>query len=97
MALSENIKLMRESRGLSQSELAEKIGLQKQNVSAYERGVKVPTVEKLVAIADTLQCSTPYAGRPHRQAAQRALPLDGNDQGLAHDPRQLRAVQQGRD
>ncbi len=58
MALSENIKLMRESRGLSQSELAEKIGLQKQNVSAYERGVKVPTVEKLVAIADTLQCST---------------------------------------
>lgn len=41
MALSENIKLMRESRGLSQSELAEKIGLQKQNVSAYERGVKV--------------------------------------------------------
>ena len=58
MSLSENIRLMRESRGLSQSELAEKIGLQKQNVSAYERGVKVPTVEKLVAIADTLQCST---------------------------------------
>lgn len=58
MALSENIRLMRESRGLSQSELAEKIGLQKQNVSAYERGVKVPTVEKLVSIADTLRCST---------------------------------------
>ncbi len=58
MSLSENIRLMRESRGLSQSELAEKIGLQKQNVSAYERGVKVPTVEKLVAIADTLLCST---------------------------------------
>lgn len=58
MALSENIRIMRESRGLSQSELAEKIGLQKQNVSAYERGVKVPTVEKFVAIADTLRCST---------------------------------------
>ncbi len=58
MSLSENIRIMRESRGLSQSELAEKIGLQKQNVSAYERGVKVPTVEKLVAIADTLRCST---------------------------------------
>lgn len=58
MALSENIRIMREIRGLSQSELAEKIGLQKQNVSAYERGVKVPTVEKLVAIADTLSCST---------------------------------------
>lgn len=58
MSLSENIRIMRESRGLSQSELAEQIGLQKQNVSAYERGVKVPTVEKLVAIADTLRCST---------------------------------------
>ena len=58
MALSENIRIMRESRGLSQSELAERIGLQKQNVSAYERGVKVPTVEKLVAITDTLRCST---------------------------------------
>ena len=55
MSLSENIRIMRESRGLSQSELAEQIGLQKQNVSAYERGVKVPTVEKLVAIADTLR------------------------------------------
>ena len=30
MALSENIRIMRESRGLSQSELAERIGLQKQ-------------------------------------------------------------------
>lgn len=58
MPLSENIRIMRERRGLSQSELADKIGLQKQNVSAYERGIKVPSVEKLVAIADTLRCST---------------------------------------
>ncbi len=58
MSLGDNIKLIRENRGLSQSELAEKIGLQKQNVSAYERGVKVPNIEKLTAIADTLRCST---------------------------------------
>ncbi len=58
MSLGENIRHIRENRGLSQSELAEKIGLQKQNVSAFERGIKVPTVEKLVAIADTLRCTT---------------------------------------
>lgn len=58
MSLGENIKTARENRGLSQSELAEKIGLQKQNVSAFERGVKIPSIDKLVAIADTLRCST---------------------------------------
>ncbi|MBP1544359.1 MAG: helix-turn-helix transcriptional regulator [Oscillospiraceae bacterium] len=58
MSLAENIKTIRESRGLSQSELAEKIQLQKQNVSAYERGVKIPTVEKLAALADALHCTT---------------------------------------
>lgn len=58
MSLSENIRIMRESRGLSSPSLLSRLDCQKQNVSAYERGVKVPTVEKLVAIADTLRCST---------------------------------------
>jgi len=58
MSLGENIRAMREKRGLSQSELAEKIGLQKQNVSAFERGVKIPSLEKMVAIADALRCTT---------------------------------------
>ena len=58
MSLGENIRTMREKRGLSQSELAEKIELQKQNVSAFERGVKTPSLEKLIAIADTLHCTT---------------------------------------
>ena len=54
MPLSENIRLMRESRGLSQSELAEKIGLQKQNVSAYERGIKVPSVAEHSKLDSTI-------------------------------------------
>ena len=58
MSLGENIRRMREERGLSQSELAEKIELQKQIVSAFERGVKTPSLEKLVAIADVLRCTT---------------------------------------
>ena len=58
MSLGENIRRIRESRGLSQSELAEKVELQKQNISSFERGVKIPSLEKLVAIADALRCST---------------------------------------
>ena len=39
--LSENIKVLRESKGLSQEELALKLNVVRQTVSKWERGVSL--------------------------------------------------------
>ncbi len=39
--LSENIKVMRKAKGLSQQELAEKLNVVRQTVSKWEQGVSL--------------------------------------------------------
>lgn len=54
-ALAGLIKDLRHRSGLSQLELAEKIGKTKQAVSCYERGVYSPTISVLIQIADACE------------------------------------------
>ena len=54
------IKLLREQLGLTQTELAEKIGLTQAAIMHFEKGYKQPSQTTLVAIADVLDCSTDY-------------------------------------
>ncbi|MCM1225163.1 MAG: helix-turn-helix transcriptional regulator [Lachnospiraceae bacterium] len=60
MGLSNNIFELRTSKGVSQEELAEKVGVHQTFISHIEKGIKTPTVSMLVAIADELDCSTDY-------------------------------------
>ena len=53
--LSENIKAIRKSKGLSQDELAIKLNVVRQTVSKWERGLSVPDSEMLISIADALE------------------------------------------
>lgn len=57
-AVGKRISLYRDRSGLTQVALAEKIGCTPQHVSAMERGVKTPTLETFVAIANALQVQT---------------------------------------
>jgi transcriptional regulator with XRE-family HTH domain len=57
-AVGKRISLYRDRSGLTQVALAEKIGCTPQHVSAMERGVKTPTLETFVAIANALQVRT---------------------------------------
>ena len=52
--LSENIKALRESKGLSQDELAVKLNVVRQTVSKWERGLSVPDADLLIALAEAL-------------------------------------------
>lgn len=54
------LKTRREELGLSQEKLAEKAGVTKQAISAYELGSRVPGAGVLALIADALNCSTDY-------------------------------------
>ena len=53
--LSENIKAIRKSKGLSQEELAIKLNVVRQTLSKWERGLSVPDSDMLVAISEVLE------------------------------------------
>ena len=53
-----NLKDLRGKMRISQRTLAKKLGIQPSAVSAYEHGEKLPTVEKLIKIADFFDVST---------------------------------------
>lgn len=50
-----NIKLLRESKNISQEELAEKLIVSRQTVSDYEKGKANPDIEMIKQIAESLQ------------------------------------------
>ena len=53
--LSENIKALRKSKGLSQQELAVKVNVVRQTVSKWEQGVSVPDSDLLIALSEALE------------------------------------------
>ncbi len=52
--LSENIKAIRKSKGLSQEELAIKLNVVRQTISKWEQGLSVPDSDMLIAISREL-------------------------------------------
>ena len=60
MELGERIKECRERVGLSQSELARRLGLNRVNVSSWESGAYKPALENLAALAEHLQTTADH-------------------------------------
>lgn len=60
MALQEKIYQLRKSKGMSQEELAEKVGVTRQAVSKWEMGSSVPELDTLVALARCFGVTTDY-------------------------------------
>ncbi len=52
------LKKKREEMGMTQADLAQRIGTTQQNVNSYETGYKVPPLRVVVAAADVFRCST---------------------------------------
>lgn len=55
LAFGSRLKRLRESRGLTQRQLADRIKTEAAQVTRYERAQVLPNAETLVALADTLQ------------------------------------------
>ncbi|RSJ78861.1 HTH-type transcriptional regulator ImmR [Streptococcus cristatus] len=60
MEFSERLKELRRQVGLTQVEVAEKLGISQPAYASWERGVKKPTQENLVKIAQILNVSVDY-------------------------------------
>ena len=52
--LSENIKAIRKSKGLSQEELAVKLNVVRQTISKWEQGLSVPDANMLISLSEAL-------------------------------------------
>jgi transcriptional regulator with XRE-family HTH domain len=57
---AERLRSAREGRGMSQSELAQKSGLQPSAVSHFETGRRSPSFDNLRKLADALSVSTDF-------------------------------------
>lgn len=55
LMLSENIKTLRKSKGLSQEELAIKLNVVRQTISKWEQGLSVPDADLLISISEVLE------------------------------------------
>ena len=60
MEFSERLKDLRKQAGLTQVDVAEKLGISQPAYASWERGVKKPTQDNLVKIAQILNVSVDY-------------------------------------
>ena len=56
----ENLKALRVSRGLTQKELGERVGLSKAVVSKYENALGYPTLDMVIALASFFGVTTDH-------------------------------------
>ena len=60
MAISDRIRKLRQERHWSQAELGERLGVHQKQVSAYERGVNLPSTEVLIKLAEVFNVTLDY-------------------------------------
>lgn len=60
MEFSERLKSLRKQAQLTQVDVAEKLGISQPAYASWERGIKKPTQENLVKIAQILNVSVDY-------------------------------------
>ncbi|MCY9311679.1 helix-turn-helix domain-containing protein [Bacillus inaquosorum] len=74
--LSERLRLIRKKRGLTQTQLADKVQTTKGTISNYENGHSTPSNEMLCNLADALDTTTDYIlGRTHNHETV-SIPYD---------------------
>ncbi|MDY3281289.1 helix-turn-helix transcriptional regulator [Dysosmobacter sp.] len=78
MELSEKLTVLRRRAGLSQEQLADRLGVTRQSVSKWEGGAAMPELGKLVALADLFGVTLDDLVRE-----ERALPEPGAAESLS--------------
>ncbi|NAS19600.1 helix-turn-helix domain-containing protein [Clostridium butyricum] len=55
--IGEKLKRLREQQGLTQKQLAEKVGISVSNITKYEKGQLEPSIERLISLSEALNTS----------------------------------------
>lgn len=59
-SLADRIRSLRESTGLTQAEIARRLGISRSGVNAWEMGLSVPSTQYIVELARNFGVSTDY-------------------------------------
>lgn len=70
-AICDNLKQLRSARGLTQAEVAQRLGVTRQTISSYESGRTMPDLEMLKRLADILGCDLEQLLYGHSPAQRR--------------------------
>jgi len=92
MSLGTNLRKCRESKGLTQKEMAEIFDISKSNISKYESGDVEPNVETLIKYADYFRVSIDYLldrGNYNATAVAALLGYEGADEKAVTFPNKL--------
>ena len=60
MTIADRIQSLRKAKGMSQEELADKVGVSRQAVSKWESEQATPDLEKVVIMSDIFEVTTDY-------------------------------------
>lgn len=60
MSIADRIQSLRKSKGISQEELADKVGVSRQAVSKWESEQSVPDLDKIITMSDYFEVTTDY-------------------------------------
>ena len=72
--VADKIKVLREQRGMTQAELARRLGITRSGVNAWEMGITVPSTQYIVELALLFGVSTDYL---LDLPSTKTLPVDG--------------------
>lgn len=93
MEFSERLKKLRKQAQLTQVDVAEKLGISQPAYASWERGVKKPTQENLVKIAQILNVSVDYlVGNSEEKSDELdniELLFRMNSKGLTYDEKEI--------
>ena len=88
-----NLRLLRESHGVSQQKLADAVGLTQQSINKYENHKIEPDIATLILIADFFHTSVDFLiGHSEAQAEREGVPvfkLNADEIRLVNQYRQL--------
>lgn len=93
MEFSERLKKLRKDTGLTQVEVANKLGISQPAYASWERGIKKPTQDNLVKIAQILNVSVDYLVGNSQEALDELdnieLLFRMNSKGLSEEEKEI--------
>ena len=93
MEFSERLKKLRKQAQLTQVDVAEKLGISQPAYASWERGVKKPTQENLVKIAQVLNVSVDYLVRNSEEISDELENIEllfrMNSKGLTDEEKEI--------
>lgn len=94
VVLGKRIAALRKEKGLSQYELADRLGFSRGKLANYEQGTREPDYETLIKIADFFEVSTDYLLRGTDPKVQDKI-FEDEAKRILNDPKTFLAARDG--